>query len=183
MFSGKQWLAPISLWAVLCASAGAQAQALVVSAEAKRLAQAMQLRESTRLGAELSLQKALEQGRISQQELDCTKASSLDFAVDAYSTAIATALSADEIKRANAFFTSPAGRAYLRYSRSIELKQRNIPDPDPKPELDAKETAAATKFLETSAGKKLIEQRVFETSALKSSLAQGFLAIKTQCAG
>ena len=183
MFSWKTWIAPMSLTVAIGASAGLNAQTPKILAGAKQLAQSMQLRESTKLGAEVSLQKAVEEGRISQQELDCTKAANLDFALDAYSAAIAAALSSSELKQANAFFSSPAGRGFGHYSRSLELRQRGIPNPDPKLELTPVETAAATKFLATSAGKKLIEDRVLETPQLKASLAQGFVALKAQCAG
>jgi hypothetical protein len=183
MFSWKTWIAPISLTVAICASAGLNAQTPKILAGAKQLAQSMQLRESTKLGAELSLQKAVEQGRVSQQELDCTRASNLDFAIDAYSAAIAAALSSSELKQANVFFSGEAGRAYAHYARSVEMRQRGIPDPDPKLELTPAETAAATKFLATSAGKKLLQDRVMETPQLKASLAQGFVALKAKCAG
>jgi hypothetical protein len=183
MFSRKTWLAPISLTVAICASAGLDAQTPKIPAAAKQIAQAMQLRESTKTGAELSLQKAVEQGRVSQAELDCTKASNLDFAVDAYAAAIAAALSSSELKQANSFFSGAAGRAYAHYARSVELRQRGIPDPDPKLELTPAETAAATKFLATNAGRKLLRDRVMETPQLKASLAQGFVALKARCAG
>jgi len=179
----KRTLVASSMAVALCLSSvlSAQTEKKKIPTGATRLAQYMQLRESTRLGAEISLQKAVEQGRITQQEFDCTKASSLDFALDAYSAAIAAALSPSEIKQANAFFSSPAGHSYLRYSRSLELHQRGIPDVDPKLGLDKAESAATNKFIATSAGKKLIQDRVIETPELKTELARGFAALKTQC--
>jgi hypothetical protein len=167
----------------LIATTQIHAQSAPIPADAKALAQAMGLAESTRLGIEASLQKAILQGRSTQKELDCVKGSSVDFAADAYATAMASALSADETKQAIAFFSSPEGREYLRYSRSLELKQRGIPDADPKPELTDTETRAAQKFMEKSAGKKLLEDRVLETPEVRAALARGVIALRNKCAG
>jgi hypothetical protein len=167
----------------LVATTQIHAQAAPIPADAKTLAQAMQLAESTRMGIEASIQKAILQGRSTQKELDCMKASNLDFAADAYATAMATALSPEETKQAIAYFSSPEGRAYLRYSRSMELKQRGIPDADPKSDLTDAETRATQKFLEKSAGKKLLEDRVLETPEVRAALTRGVIALKSRCAG
>jgi hypothetical protein len=164
-------------------SAQVQAQTAPMKPDAKALAAAMQLSQSTRIGIEASVQKAIQQGYAKPRELDCMKAANFDFVVEAYSGAIASALSAEEIKQAIAFFSSPAGQAYTRYSRSLELKARGIPDANPKTELTAAEQDAAMKFIAKSAGKKLLEDRVIETPALKSSLTRGVSALVEKCRG
>lgn len=149
--------------------------------EAKLLAQAMQVAQSSRTGIEASVQKAIQDGRSTQKELDCVKAANMDFAVDAYAAAIETALTPAEINRALVFFASAEGRGYLKYSRTQELQARGIADAEPKTDLTPAEYRATTSFLDSSAGKKLLEAHVLETSELKSALARSLMALVNRC--
>jgi hypothetical protein len=170
----------ITLGVLLPAGAHAQAPA---AADAKSLAAAMQLGQSTRIGIEASVKKAIQQGHAKPGELDCMKAANFDFVVEVYSKAIAAALSAEEIKHATAFFSSPEGQAYTRYSRSLELKGRGVPEANPKTELTAAEQSATMKFLENSAGKKLLEQHAIETPEVRASLTREVSALVVKCRG
>jgi hypothetical protein len=162
-------------------SAQVCAQTAPVTPDVKSLAAAMELSQSTRIGIEASVQKAIQQGYAKPGELDCMKAANFDFVVEVYSRAIASALSAEEVKQAIAFFSSPAGQAYTRYSRSLELKARGVPDANPKTELTDAEQSATMKFLEKSAGKKLLEQHAIETPELRASLTREVSALVQKC--
>jgi hypothetical protein len=163
------------------ATVNVSAQPAVPPAEAKALVAAMQVAEQAREGVLAGVQKAVQQGRASQKEFDCIKAANLGSVEDAYASAFAAALSPAEMKDATAFLSSPEGKAYLRYARSEERKQRGLPDPDPKSGLTDKETAAALGFVEKSAGKKLLETRSFETAEFRSALIRGISEVATKC--
>jgi hypothetical protein len=105
----------------------------------------------------------------------------MDFATDAYATAIATKLSREEIKEAIAFFKTSEGREYLRYTRSMSLQRRGIPDPDPKRELTTAENQAMTKFMGKSAGKKLLQDHVLDGPDLSRSLQVGMRDLYEHC--
>ena len=176
----KSWKLPFAV-AFLLATVPLHAQSASPSAEAKALATVMKVGEQMREGLLFGIQKAIQQGRASQKEYDCMKSSSLVSLEDTYATAFGAALSPDELKDAAAFLSTPHGKEYLRYARSLERKQRGLPDPDPKPELTDKETAATLKFLEKSAGKKLLETRAFETAEFRSSLVARVSELVIKC--
>jgi hypothetical protein len=167
--------------ALLLATANLYAQSAAPPAEAKALVSAMHVAEQAREGLLAGVQKAVEQGRATQKDLDCMKSSSLGYFADAYATAFASALSSQELKDASAFFSSPEGKAYLRFSRSLELKQRGVPDSDPKTDLSEKETSAIMKFMGSSAGKKLVQERSYETTEFRSALIRGTSALQSKC--
>ena len=166
--------------ALLLSVMDAHAQKVSESADARALVDAMHLSEHVRAGLEAGVRKAIEQGRSTQKELECTRGANLSFATDAYATAIAAALSPYEIKQAIAFFTTPEGGAYLKYSFGLELHQRGIRD-QPRYELTAVEEREVLKFIDKSAGKKLLQDRVHETPELRASLIRGVSALVAQC--
>jgi hypothetical protein len=143
------------------------------TSEAKALAKSMRLIESARIGFEVLVQKRIQGGLAGQKELDCVRADDLAFAADAYASAIDASLSPEEIKDAVGFFSTPEGQAYLDYSRTLEMQQRGIPNPHPKGELTAAETRETLKFMERSARKKILDERVLESTELKWSLLNG----------
>lgn len=174
----------IPLAVFICSSLFAgtlSAQPAQITAGARALSEAMQSTAQARMGIEASIQKAIEQGNATEKELGCTKSDDLAFVSEAYARAIDAALSAEEMQVATDFFSSPEGKGYLEYSRSLEFKQRGITDPNPKT-LSTKEERAARKFLETTAGKKLLEDRVLETSQLRENLMRGMKDLITKCA-
>lgn len=156
------------------------AQPAQITADAKALSQAMQSTEQARIGIEASIKKGIEQGKATEKVLECSRTQDLAFVSDAYAQAIDSALSAEDMKLATEFFSSPAGKAYLEYSRTLELSQRGISDPNPK-KLSAAEERATRKFLGTSAGKKLLEDRVLETPELRSNLTRGMVELIQKC--
>jgi hypothetical protein len=156
------------------------AQSVQVTEGAKALSQAMQSTAQARLGIEASIQKGIEQGKATEKVLECSRTQDLAFVSDAYAQAIDAALSGEEMQVATEFFSSPAGKAYLEYSRSLEFKQKGIPDPNPKT-LSAAEERATRKFLGASAGKKLLEDRVLETPQLRASLTRGMSDLISKC--
>jgi hypothetical protein len=164
----------------LLLAANLAAQTVQITAGAKALSQAMQTTAQARMGIEASIQKGIEQGKATEKVLECSRAHDLAFVSDAYSQAIDSALSGEEMQLATEFFSSAAGKAYLEYSRSLEFKQRGIPDPNPK-KLSAAEERATRKFLAASAGKKLLEDRVLETSQLRASLTRGMVDLISTC--
>jgi hypothetical protein len=147
---------------------------------AKALVQAMQVQESVRIALEASVQRDVQQGRFTQKVLDCVKTSNLDFATDTYAAAVAAALSPQEIKQAMAFFSSAEGRGYLKYSAAQELQARGLSGGE-SVEMSPKEYSATSKFLDSNAGKKLLQDRVHETAELKASVARGMAALLGQC--
>lgn len=172
------------LASVACAllmAGNVSAQPAQISAGARALSQAMQSTAQARLGIEASIQEAIGKGKTTEKELACTRTHDLAFVADAYAQAIDASLSAEEMQVATEFFSSPNGKAYLEYSRSLEFSQRGIPDPNPR-KLNGAEERAALEFLETSAGKKLLEDRVLETSQLRSSLMRGMSELISKCA-
>jgi hypothetical protein len=157
------------------------AQPAQITAGAKALSQAMQSTAQARMGIEASIQKGIEQGKATEKVLECSRAHDLAFVSDAYAQAIDAALSEEEMQVATEFFSSPAGKAYLEYSRSLEFKQKGIPDPNPKT-LSAAEERATRKFLAATAGKKLLEERVLETPQLRANLTRGMGDLISKCA-
>jgi hypothetical protein len=151
------------------------------TSEAKALAKSMRLIESARIGFEALVQKRIQGGLAGQKELDCVRADDLAFAADAYASAIDASLSPEEIKDAVGFFSTPEGQAYLDYSRTLEMQQRGIPNPHPKGELTAAETRETLKFMERSAGKTILDERVLESTELKWSLLNGVTGLVDRC--
>ena len=172
---------PPALFSLCFLFAGSlSAQTTQIPADAKTLAQAMQASEQSRMGIEASIQNAIKQGKSTEKVLECSRADELAFTTNAYAEAIAAALSADEIQQATTFFASPAGKAYLEYSRSLEFQQRGIPDAKPR-KLSGAEERATRKFLQASAGKKLLEDRVLETPQLRAALTRGMVELVSKC--
>lgn len=175
----KSWKLPLASAVLLAASANLYAQA--PSPEAMALVSAMQVGEQAREGVLAGIKMAIQQGRATQKEFDCVKVANLSTVESAYAIAFAAALTPAEMKDAATFLSSPEGKEYLRYGRTQERKQRGLPDSDPKLELTDKETAAALKFAEKSAGKKLLERRSFETPEFRSALIKGISEVASKC--
>jgi len=154
----------------------------VSTVDARALAESMHVAEQSRIGLVAGLDMSVQQGKITQQKADCIKSADLSFTTDLYATSIQATLSPAEIKDAIKFFSSPAGQGYIEYSRSLEFKQRGVPDPKPK-ELNDKETRATLAFMETSAGKKILDQQVLQSADLKSALMRGMFDVVRRCNG
>jgi hypothetical protein len=145
------------------------------SAQAALLARTMQVDQHAKLRLETSVRKDMEEGRATQQELDCVKAAKMDFVVDAYARAILATLSTEDITRALAFYASKEGRGFLKHSIDQELQQPGTA------ELTAAEQSALTKFLSTAVGKKLLAGRVLDTVESRTSIARGLLSLTRKC--
>ncbi len=171
---------PLASFSFLLLAGNLSAQTAQISPGAKALSQAMQSTAQARLGIEASIRKGIEQGKATEKVLECSRSHDLAFVSDAYAQAIDASLSADEMQVATEFFSSPAGKAYLEYSRTLELQQKGIADPNPK-KLSGAEERATRKFMETSAGKKILEDRVLETSQLRSNLTRGMIDLVSTC--
>jgi sulfur transfer complex TusBCD TusB component (DsrH family) len=145
-----------------------------------RLAEAMEVEDQVREGFVAAVQSAMRSGRATEAELNCMKNERMAFANDVYAAGLTKALSQDELSVATDFFSSSAGKAFLKYSREQELKARGI-QPSSSGELSQDAYAGILKFMETSAGKKLVEQRLHETAELKESLASRAGPIILKC--
>lgn len=156
------------------------AQSAQITEGARALSNAMQSTQQARIGIEASIRKGIEQGKATEKVLECSRTHDLAFVSDAYAQAIDAALSAEEMQVATEFFSSAAGKAYLEYSRSLELRQKGLPDANPKT-LAGAEERATRKFLATSAGKKILEDRALETPELRANLTRGMVELVSKC--
>jgi hypothetical protein len=79
------------------------------------------------------------------------------------------------------FFSSPEGKAYLRYSYAVEAASRGLPGVEAPGELSDEAYERLQKFLKTSAGQKLVLEHVWRTPELMGALTKHVSALIRRC--
>jgi TonB family protein len=101
--------------------------------------------------------------------IECFRNAQLKEVRDAYASAFFTALTGDELKEALAFFSSPAGRNYAASGHWHQSIATGVVAPKP-PSLTDDEYTAASTFLATSAGNKLIHKEPLKADELEEDV-------------
>jgi hypothetical protein len=168
-------------FAVLCAQASSAQPADGSKQDALALAKAMEVEKFVKEAFEVIVESNIKTGRANQAELDCVKRAEIPFANDVYASGFARVLTDDEMTEALTFFSKPAGKWFLKYSKDLDFQARGLKSSSSDTEVTPEMYADLSKFLRSTASKKLLERRDHETPELKNALGAKMTPIILQC--
>lgn len=180
MHSGSLCLTIVTL-GLMCAQVGSAQPADVSRQDALALAQAMDVEKFVKEAFEAVVESNVKTGRATQAELDCIKRADIPFANDVYASGFARVLTEDELKEALAFFSKPAGKWFLKYSKDLDFQARGLKSSGSDTEVTPEMYADFSQFLRSTASKKLVERRDHETPELKNALGAKMTPIILRC--
>jgi hypothetical protein len=149
--------------------------------DAQALAQAMHVEKFVKEAFEAVVESNIKSGRATQAELNCIKRTDIPFANDVYASAMARALTQEEMSEALTFFNKPAGQWFLEYSKNLDFQARGLASSIPDVEMTEEMYADFAKFIRGTASKKLLETREHETPELKNALGAKIMPIFLRC--
>lgn len=151
------------------------------SGAAAQLVETMRIDEVTLLGLRLGLQRGAREGSVSAKALDCVKKLDRTTFAPVYVQVVAANLTAPEMASSAAFFESAPGRKYIE-SGIFQLYQAvAIAAPDPEPILSDADLQAITAFSHTSAGKKLLVDRILDTPETRAAIGARIQQLLISC--
>lgn len=133
------------------------------------------------VGMQLSLKRSFEQGHLGQEQFNCLMAlpqSRFDHVVR---DLLAASLSAEEIESAERFFASPSGRAYANQGLAGVYTAVGVEPPFRAPDLTASDQAAIASFAASTAGTKLIRDKILEAPSARQKLSAAIREVAEPC--
>ena len=115
--------------------------------------------------------------------IECFRNAELKAVRDAYASAFFTALTEAELKEALAFFSSPAGRRYAASGHWHQSITTGVVTTQKPSSLTDDEYAAASTFLATSAGNKLIHKELLKADELEEDVTTRLHPLIYKCLG
>lgn len=149
------------------------------SGAAAQLVEAMRIDEMTLLGLRIGLQRSVQEG---SKALDCVK-KKLDRTIFApvYVQVVAVNLTAQEMASSAAFFESAPGRKYIDSGIFQLYQATGIAAADPEAILSDIDLQAIIAFSRTSAGEKLLVERILDTPETRAAIGARIEQLLMSC--
>lgn len=133
------------------------------------------------IGMQLSVRKAASQGKAPDSMVTCVDHLPSDSFVSVFHALMEQSLSSEEISSAEHFFLSEIGRKYTKHGVSQLYAAVGEPPPEPAPTFSDSEYAELERFSQTSAGKKLMLQKVMESESARRAVAARIQELLGSC--
>jgi hypothetical protein len=139
------------------------------------------LSEAALLGMRLSVERALQQGKLPARVAKCVAEQSATSLSPTYETLSGELLTKEEIAAASSFLSSPVGRKYAKYGQLQVYAAVGMRPPEPLPDFSDAEYRELESFSRTSAGNKLMVQKVMEGPAARQAVNRRVQEIIASC--
>lgn len=137
--------------------------------------------KSALVGMQLSLKHGEQRGEIPAAVSQCVQ--SLDDSTfdNVFNTALVENLSTLELQATNEFFGSPVGQKYAKQGLMQLYAQVGEQPPEPMPSFSDHEYKRLEAFSRTSAGSKLMVQRVLESPTVRATIGSEINVLLRRC--
>jgi hypothetical protein len=135
------------------------------------------------VGMQLSANRAYRQGKLPAPVTDCLgDLGELSFA-DVYEAILIASLTAHEIEAADGFFATNVGANYAKHGLLQVYAAVGEPLPEPLPEFSDDEYRELQRFAATSAGRKLMVDKVLDAAQARAEASERTKALFDGCMG
>lgn len=150
------------------------------SDQALELAKSMQLSEAAHLGMFKALEDGMAKGHNNQSIYDCIVSKGKAHFDEHFATVIENILSPAEMSDGIIFFNSSAGQKYNQIGFSMLLEKLDGKKSD-YPKFNDYEKRIYMNFIDTSAGTKLIKDRILDSPEVQASNQIALRTLYNQC--
>ena len=137
--------------------------------------------DSALLGMQLAAQKAARENKLPQAKARCMAAKTRAAFMPTFAAIASEGFGTPEITEANSFLASPLGRKYLKQGQAQIYLGMGAKPPERPPALTDAELQQIQAFSRTSAGRKLIVEKVMENAAARQALSQRVQELLRSC--
>ena len=137
--------------------------------------------KSALTGMQLSVRKGQQQGKVPTEVGTCVQSLRDTSFNIVLASLLAESLSPSEMRAADAFFGTPVGRKYAKYSLLQIYEAVGEQAPEPLPAFTDAEYKELEAFSRTRAGDKLIVRRVLESKAAQQAIGSQIQALLSSC--
>ena len=139
------------------------------------------LARATLVGMQLSVRKAVAQGKVPDTLVSCVQRISADSFVPIFHSLLEQNLSVDEIAAAEKFFLSEVGRKFAKAGVAQAYVAVGEQPPEPVSEVSESEYAELEQFSRTAAGQKLMVQKVMEGQPVRQAVGARVRELLDSC--
>lgn len=139
------------------------------------------LSEAALLGMRLSVERASQQGKVPTKAAKCVAEQPATAFSPTYETLSGELLTKGEVATANSFLSSPVGRKYVKHGQLQLYAAIGMRPPEPLPDFSDAEYRELESFSRTSAGNKLMVQKVMEGPAARQTVNRRVQEIIASC--
>jgi len=132
-------------------------------------------------GMQLSVADAEKQGKIPSAAAFCLKALKYSQLVPVIESLLRTSLTADELAKSDAFYSSGAGQKNAKQGLLQIYAAKGHTPPEAMPAFTAKERSEIDTFSITKAGTKLFKERVLETPPARKAISDKIQEMVQSC--
>jgi hypothetical protein len=133
------------------------------------------------LGMQLSVRKAASQGKVPDSVVACVDHLPSNTFALLFRSLMEQNLSPEEISSIDRFFASETGRKYSKHGIDQMYAAIGETPPEPAPALSDSEYAELDQFSRTSAGEKLMVQKVMESESARRAVSARILELLGTC--
>lgn len=133
------------------------------------------------VGMQLSVRKAVAQGKVPDTLVSCVQRISADSFVPIFHSLLEQNLSVDEIAAAEKFFLSEVGRKFAKAGVAQAYVAVGEQPPEPGSEVSESEYAELEQFSRTAAGQKLMVQKVMEGQPVRQAVGARVRELLDSC--
>lgn len=193
----KVWKSPLTTrpptlgpgWGLWALAAGVALAFLADSAAAKAPKRLMEtgsvlvetFADNALLGMKLAAQRAARENKLPEAKAQCISAMTRAAFMPTYAAIASEGFGTPEITAANSFLASPLGRKYMRQGLGQIYLGMGVQPPEPPQALSDAELQQIQAFSRTSAGRKLIVEKVMENTAARQALSQRVQELLRSC--
>ena len=193
----KVWKSPLATtpptggpgWELLVLAAGVALACLAGSAAARAPKRPMEtgsvlvetFADNALLGMKLAAQRAARENKLPEAKAQCITAKTRAAFMPTFAAIASEGFGTPEITAANSFLASPLGRKYMRQGLGQIYLGMGVQPPEQPQALTDAELQQIQAFSRTSAGRKLIVEKVMENAAARQALSQRVQELLRSC--
>ncbi len=139
------------------------------------------LSEAALTGMQLSLKKAVQEGKAKSAVSDCVSAIKPYSFNSVYDHIVSDQFTSEEIAQTEAFFKGDTGKKYSKHGLLQIYSSTGFPLPEPLPTFSPEEMRDLQAFSKTAAGDKLLLKHVMQTPAVNMKVQEKIKELLSSC--